>query len=78
MSDERVWLQHPETGGHFECPQGAVEDWLAMGWVRADAPPEPVSPVVAEHLAAQQAAVEAAAQTQAPTKAAARGGSKEG
>lgn len=47
---DRVWLRHPETKGHFECPAAAVDDWIAMGWERSDPPEEP-NPVIAEHLA---------------------------
>lgn len=54
MSD-RVWLRHPDTGGAFHCPAGAVPAWLELGWAPGD-PPEETNPVVAELLAAQQAA----------------------
>jgi hypothetical protein len=77
VNDDRVWLQYPGHGDAFACPKGAVKDWQAMGWVPCDEPAEPVSPVVAENLAAQQAAAQPA-QTQESTKAAGRGESKEG
>lgn len=35
-----VKLRHPKTGGEWMCPVGAVEAWLARGWLRADAPAE--------------------------------------
>jgi len=33
-----VKLRHPDTGGEWSCPAEAVEDWLAKGWKRAEAP----------------------------------------
>jgi hypothetical protein len=75
MSD-KVWLSHPDHTGTWECPDGAVEDWKAIGWVVCDEPAPPVSPVVAENLAAQQAAADA--QAKPTTKAATRGEQKEG
>jgi hypothetical protein len=62
VADERVWLGHAETGGHFYCPVEAVEDWLELGWQPSDAPPEEPNPVVAERLAweAAQLAAQAA------------------
>lgn len=55
MGDERVWLTHPEAGGFFHCPAGAVDEWLKKGWQPSD-PPEEVNPVTAERppLAAQE------------------------
>jgi hypothetical protein len=41
---------------YFHCPAAAVDDWIQLGWQLSDPPPEPVSPVVAEHLAAAEAA----------------------
>lgn len=61
-----VWLRHAGLpgeeghGGAFLCPDGAVADWLAMGWEPGEAPEEP-NPVVAENIAAQKAAAEEAA-----------------
>lgn len=54
--DERVWLQHPEHGGYFACPAGAVEVWTSpeMGWQLADNEPEEHNPVIAENLAARE------------------------
>jgi hypothetical protein len=58
-----VWLRHvglPGEEGHggaFLCPEGAVEDWKAMGWEPGAAPEEP-NPVIAENVAAQQAAAQ--------------------
>lgn len=73
-----TWLRHPETGGTWECPDGAVEQWEAMGWERCD-PPEVVNPAVAarleqeRQLAEQRAAEEKAAEkTTKATKAAAK------
>jgi hypothetical protein len=53
--DERMWLHHPETGGDFHCPAGAVEHWKALGWVLADQPPETPNPAVAELVAWREA-----------------------
>lgn len=73
-----TWLQH-DHGGYFDCPDGAVADWEAIGWVRCDTPPEPVSPVVAENLAAQQEAAQVAATPAESTTKPQRGAStKEG
>lgn len=47
----RRWLTHPQTGGHFHCPDDAVDAWRDMGWQPAEAPPGPPSPAVAENLA---------------------------
>jgi hypothetical protein len=74
-----TWLRHPETGGTWECPDGAVDQWEAMGWERTD-PPEVVNPAVAARLeqerqfAEQRAAEEKAAEqkTEKATKAAAK------
>lgn len=66
MSDERQWLRHPETQGHFNCPAGAVDDWKDMGWEPC-APPVDPNPVIAEHLAwreAEAARLEAERQTE--------------
>lgn len=56
-ADERVWLLHPDTGGYFECPVGAIEHWTEMGFKPSDPPPV-VNPAVVEMLAAQQAMAE--------------------
>jgi hypothetical protein len=65
MADERVWLRHGETGGHFHCPSEAVEDWQGLGWEPVDTPPDEPNPVVAELVAwqAEQAAALEAADT---------------
>jgi hypothetical protein len=67
MSEERVWLFHPASGGHFHCPATAVEEWTApaMGWVVADAPPDEHNPVTAEALAQQRELADQAAAEQA-------------
>lgn len=41
MSDERVWLQYPPTGGKQHFHEDAVEAWKARGWVECDPPVEP-------------------------------------
>lgn len=69
MSDERVWLTHPEHGGHFHCPAGAVADWTtSQGWVLADSPPEEHNPVIAENLAARRAQEQQAAEKPGKSK----------
>lgn len=73
MSDERVWLRHVGLegeeghGGAFECPAGAVDDWLAMGWAPGEEPEEH-NPVVAENLAAQRAEAERLAAAEKPSR----------
>jgi len=62
MSDERVWLTHPEHGGSFHCPAEAVEAWAEMGWEPAESPPEEHNPVIAENLAARAAEEQARAE----------------
>lgn len=42
---ERVWLVHPETGGHFLCPAEAAEAWADKGWVPGE-PPAETNPVL--------------------------------
>jgi hypothetical protein len=66
MTDERTWLHHPETGGHFHCPVEAVEAWLALGWQVADAPPPEPNPAIEGLLEwrRQQAAEAESAATQ--------------
>jgi hypothetical protein len=53
MSDDFTWLKHRETGGHFRCPNGAVDDMAELGWEPSDAPVE-INPAVAEQLAFRQ------------------------
>lgn len=64
---DRVWLHNPETGGYFECPAPAVEDWLGLGWERSDPPPADPSPVVAERIAWEQERRQSAERKQKPT-----------
>lgn len=40
MDSERVWLEHPETGGRNAFPVAAAEAWMARGWVPCDEPVE--------------------------------------
>lgn len=74
-----VWLQHvglPGEDGHggaFQCPEGAVQEWMAMGWEPCD-PPEEHNPVIAENIAAQQAAAEEAAAEAKAAKTSRKGG----
>jgi hypothetical protein len=59
--DTHVWVHHPATGNHWQCPVAALEDQLALGWELAE-PPQVPHPAVAERvafLAEQAAAVEA-------------------
>lgn len=48
--DERVWLTHPETGGWFHAPAGAVDAWTELGWQVAEEPPPEPNPVLAEYV----------------------------
>jgi hypothetical protein len=54
---DRIWLRMPANGGwsYFHCPAAAVDDWIQLGWELSDPPPEPISPVVAENIAAAEA-----------------------
>ncbi|QLQ37992.1 hypothetical protein [Micromonospora robiginosa] len=56
--DEHVWLIHPGTGGQWQCPAAAVDDWLERGWKRAGEPPEEPNPVVPQQTSAAPAAVQ--------------------
>lgn len=47
---ERVWLNHPATGGYFHCPTEAAEHFKKLGWTEATEPPAEPNPVVAEHI----------------------------
>ncbi len=76
MSDEFTWLRHPETGGHFRCPTGAVDDMAELGWEPSD-PPVEINPAVAEHLAWRQQLARQQAEQTKPTKPATRGKSEE-
>lgn len=78
--DEFVWLTHPDTGGHFNCPPAALDDWLGNGWQVATEPPAERNPVAAEHLAWREQRNQAAAEpTEKPTtKTAARRGTENG
>jgi hypothetical protein len=66
--DGFTWLQYPPTGGTFNCPDGAVEDWKAMGWEPCD-PPEEVNPAVADRLALERELQEQAAAAEAARRA---------
>jgi hypothetical protein len=67
MSDERVWLRHPETGGAFHCPVGAVDGWRELGWVDGE-PPVEVNPAVADLVAAREAEAAARAAQESSRK----------
>jgi hypothetical protein len=56
MSAARIWLQHGEHGGYFECPVDAVPEFALLGWEPSDAPPE-FNPVTAEMPKTEVAAV---------------------
>lgn len=58
--DPRTWLRHPETGGYFHCPDGAVEGWEEIGWQRSDPPPPEPNPAVADRLALERELAEKA------------------
>lgn len=46
--DERVWLKNSQTGGFFECPAAAVDDWADLGWKPTDERPVVPNPATAE------------------------------
>jgi len=73
---DRIWMTHPASGGHFHCPQAAAADFASIGWEPCEAPPEPVSPVIAEHLAwrAEQDRIAAEAASETPKSRTARRG----
>lgn len=69
MTDERVWLYHPEAKGYFHCPVEAVDAWCNdLGWQVADNPPEEINPAVAENLAWRREQEERAAAEAASSK----------
>ena len=76
--DDFTWLKHAETGGHFRCPNGAVDDMAELGWEPSEAPEE-INPAVAEQLAwrREQELARQHAEAPNPTTPATRGKSKE-
>jgi len=40
MSDEFVWMVHPDVKIPWRCPVGAVGNWTALGHETCDAPAE--------------------------------------
>lgn len=81
-SQTHTWVRHTETGGYWQCPNDALDVYLAKGWEITDPPAEP-NPAIAERLAwqAQQQAPETATAAQADTprpRAARRDQSTEG
>lgn len=66
--DGRTWIRNPETGGVWECPEGALEMYLARGWEPCDEPP-----VDDAHLYDPQAPAAEPAQNEPTSKAARRG-----
>ncbi|MFV2094822.1 hypothetical protein ACFHW1_04935 [Micromonospora sp. LOL_014] len=75
--DTHVWLHHAETGGYWECPVPAVDDWRSRGWVPSDPPPPAPDPAVAEGLAWREQQAAASADTPPTTTRARRGSTKE-
>ncbi|MFD6770590.1 hypothetical protein ACFWC6_30705 [Micromonospora chalcea] len=73
MSGGFVWLIYPETGGRWNCPVGAVDDWLERGWERADGPPEEPNPVAPQQ---QTSAASAAGRTKTTKTAVGGNGEK--
>lgn len=81
MSDF-TWVIN-QDGGHWLCPNAALEDQLALGWRVAEAPPREPNPAVDERIAWERQqqelrAAEAAAADTKSTKAARRGETQEG
>lgn len=70
-----MWLIHPETGGQWNCPAGAVDDWLERGWKRADGPPEEPNPVAPPR---QTSVASAAVQTNTTTAVGGNGEKSDG
>jgi len=73
-----TWLHNPTTGGVWQCPNAAVDDYLALGWERSEAP-SPPNPAIAERLAwrRQQAAAAQAEPDPVSQPAAQRGKTEE-
>jgi len=69
--DGFTWVTSPETGGFWQCPDGALDDMIKLGWQPCEAPREP-NPAVDERLAwlaeQDQAAKAAAAEKAAAVK----------
>lgn len=81
MSDF-TWVIN-QDGGHWLCPNAALEDQLALGWRLADGPPVEPNAAITERVAFEQEqqelrAAEAAAADTKSTKAARRGETQEG
>lgn len=72
--DTHVWVFHPATGNHWQCPVGFLDDARAVGWVESEAPVEH-NPATAERTAFLAAFAAEQAET-TPTKAARRGESE--
>ncbi len=53
MDSGFTWTRHVEHGGYFRCPDDALDDWVARGWIVSD-PPEPGNPATAEQPGRQQ------------------------
>lgn len=70
-----TWVRHTETGNFWQCPDEALEHFMALGWEPSEAPPEP-NPAVAERIAWEQSQAAAEADD-TQSKPASRGKSKE-
>lgn len=68
MTDARIWLWHPETGGTFHCPADAAPSWQARGWEPCE-PPKEINPAVAEYVPMTPRIEPAAAADESPDAA---------
>jgi hypothetical protein len=53
MSDEKVWMEHPNLGPErkeeFSRKQASI--WYRAGWRETDPPPPPVDPIASDRKA---------------------------
>jgi len=68
MSDEKVWMEHPNLGPErkMECTRKQAAIWHKAGWRECDPPPPPEDPIEADRKA--KADQKPAAKKKAATK----------
>lgn len=78
-----TWVRNTTTGGYWQCPDGVLDHFRALGWEPSEAPPEP-NPAIAERVAweaeqasARETAAAESAKPKTPTKAARSGETQE-